>query len=88
MTIALSFLSRATSRGMISLARLSSCPKTPRKIHSTKKTHETEVTDGIYDLEVFKAIDQARARLQKADRDLEALRNELSYREGQVRLGR
>src|SRR5215469_13806151 len=52
------------------------------------KTHETEVTVGIYDLEVFKAIDQARARLQKADRDLEALRNELSYREGQARLGR
>ena len=52
------------------------------------KAHETEVTVGIYDLEVFKAIDQARARLQKADRDLEALRNELSYREGQARLGR
>jgi hypothetical protein len=52
------------------------------------KAHETEVRVGIYDLEVFKAIDQARARLQKADRDLETLRNELSYKEEQARLGR
>jgi len=37
------------------------------------KAHETEVRVGIYDLEVFRAIDQARARLQKADRDLETL---------------
>jgi hypothetical protein len=51
------------------------------------KAHETEVAVGIYDVEVLKAIDQARARLQKADRDLEALRNELSYREGQARSG-
>src|SRR5712664_748729 len=29
------------------------------------KAHETEVRVGVYDLEVFKAIDQARARLQK-----------------------
>jgi hypothetical protein len=52
------------------------------------KSHETEVRVGIYDVEVFKAIDQARARLQKADRDLEALRNELSYKEEQARLAR
>ena len=52
------------------------------------KSHETEVKVGIYDVEVFKAIDQARARLQKADRDLETLRNELSYKEEQARLGR
>ena len=52
------------------------------------KSHETEVKVGIYDIEVFKAIDQARARLQKADRDLEMLRNELSYKETQARLGR
>jgi hypothetical protein len=43
---------------------------------------------GIYDLEVFKAIDQARARLQKADRDMETLRKELSYREDQAKVGR
>src|SRR5712671_616589 len=30
------------------------------------KAHETEVRVGVYDLEVFRAIDQARARLQKA----------------------
>src|SRR2546430_11219525 len=41
------------------------------------KSHETEVKVGIYDVEVFRAIDQARARLQKADKDLETLRNEL-----------
>jgi len=52
------------------------------------KSHETEVRVGIYDVEVFKTIDQARARLQKADRDLETLRNELSYKEEQARLGR
>jgi len=52
------------------------------------KSHETEVRVGIYDVEVFKAIDQARARLQKADRDLETLRNELSYKEKQAKLGR
>jgi len=52
------------------------------------KSHEAEVKVGIYDVEVFKAIDQARARLQKADRDLETLRNELSYKEEQSRLGR
>ena len=52
------------------------------------KSHETEVRIGIYDVEVFKAIDQARARLQKADRALETLRNELSYKEEQAKLGR
>jgi len=52
------------------------------------KAHETEVRVGIYDLEVFRAIDQARARLQWADKDLETLRNELSYKEEQARVGR
>src|SRR6266850_2349950 len=52
------------------------------------KAHETEGRVGIYDLEVFRAIDQARARLQKADKDLETLRNELSFKEEQANLGR
>jgi hypothetical protein len=52
------------------------------------KAHQTEVRVGVYDLEVFKAIDQARARLQRADRDLETLRNELSYKEEQAKLER
>ena len=52
------------------------------------KAHETEMRVGIYDLEVFRAIDRARARLQKADRDLETLRNELSYKEEQAKLRR
>lgn len=53
-------------------------------IHSFLKTHETEVSVGIYDLEVFRAIDRARARLQRADKDLETLRNELAYKEQQA----
>jgi hypothetical protein len=52
------------------------------------KSHEAEVRVGIYDVEVFKAIDQARTRLQKADKDLETLRSELSYKEEQAKLGR
>ena|SRR6267154_1348270 len=52
------------------------------------KAYETEVRVGVYDLEVFTAIDQARARLQKADGDLETLRKELSYKEAQAKLGR
>lgn len=52
------------------------------------KAHETEVRVGVYDLGVFRAIDQARARLQRADKDLETLQNELSYKEEQARLGR
>jgi len=48
--------------------------------------HETEGTIGIYDVTVFKAIDQARARLQKADKDLEKIRTELSYKEYQAKL--
>ena len=50
--------------------------------------HQSEVNVGIYDLAVFKAIDQARARLQKADKDLEMIRNELSYREYEAKSGR
>ena len=52
------------------------------------KAHETEPRIGIYDLEVFRAIDRSRARLQKADKDLETLRNELSYKEEQATLAR
>ena len=52
------------------------------------KAHATETRIGIYDLEEFRAIDHARARLQKADKDLETLRNELSYREEQAKLGK
>ena len=52
------------------------------------EAHETEVRVCLYDLEVFKAIDQARERLQKADWDLETLLNELSYKEDQAKLGR
>src|SRR5260370_6873637 len=51
------------------------------------KAHETEGRVGVYDLEAFRAIDQARARLQKADRDLETLPPKLSSKEAQSHLG-
>src|SRR6267142_4420379 len=94
--VPLPFTSCAMSPGMTSQARSISCQTTLRKILSTKncslfrlfKAHETEVRVGVYDLEVFRAIDEARARLQKADRDLETLRKELSYKEAQAKLGR
>jgi len=52
------------------------------------KAHETEMNVGFYDIAVFRALDQARSRLQKADKDLETFRNELSYKEEQAKLGR
>src|SRR6266446_833654 len=52
------------------------------------REHQFEVSIGIYDIAVFRAIDQARARLQKADKDLETIKNELSYKEYQARDGR
>jgi hypothetical protein len=48
------------------------------------REHQREVSVGVYDPTVFKAIDQARVRLQKADRDLETVRNELSYKENET----
>ena len=52
------------------------------------REHQSEVRVGIYDITVFRAIDQARARLQKADKDLETIRNELSFKEYQAKGGR
>jgi len=52
------------------------------------KAHATETRIGVYDLEIFRAIDRARARLEKADKGLETLRNEWSYREERKKLGR
>ena len=52
------------------------------------RDHQREVSVGVYDLAVFKAIDQARVRLQKADRDLETIRNDLAYRENETEVGR
>jgi hypothetical protein len=50
--------------------------------------YETEVRVDIYDLEAFRAVDEARTRLWKADRNLETLRNELSYKEVRASLTR
>jgi hypothetical protein len=52
------------------------------------REHQFEVSVRIYDITVFRAIDQARARLQKADKDLEKIKNELSYKEEQAKGGR
>lgn len=52
------------------------------------REHQSEVNVGVYDMPVFKAIDQVRARLQQADKDLETIRKELSYREYEARGGR
>ena len=52
------------------------------------REHKSEVSVGVYDIAVFRAIDQARARLQKADKDLETIKNQLSYKEYQPGSGR
>jgi hypothetical protein len=52
------------------------------------KEHQSEVSVRIYDITVFRAIDQARARLQQADKDLQLIRNELSYKEYEAKGGR
>ena len=52
------------------------------------REHQSEVTVGIYDVAVFRAIDQARSRLRKADKDLEIIGNQLSYKEDHAQLGR
>lgn len=47
--------------------------------------HSTEVRVTEYDITVFRAIDQVRARLRKADKDLETIRQELSYKEQEAK---
>jgi hypothetical protein len=49
------------------------------------KEHETEVNVALYDVTVFRAIDHLRAHFQKADKDLETIREALSYKEFQAR---
>ena len=50
-------------------------------IQSFLKEHEFEDRVGNDDFVVLSAIDQARARLQKADKDLQMIRIELSRRD-------
>lgn len=52
------------------------------------REHQREGNVPVYDIAIFSAIDQARARLQKADKDLETIRIELSYEEYEARGGR
>jgi len=49
--------------------------------------HKYEAIFGTYDIAV-RATDQVGYRLQKSDKDLETIKNELSYKEVQVKLGR
>ena len=57
-------------------------------IQSFLAEHKSEPSAGTYDIAVFRAIDQVRARFQKADKGLETIKNELSYKEAQTKLGR
>jgi hypothetical protein len=52
------------------------------------REHATELSVTDYDIAVFRAIDQVRARLQKADKDLETIKKELSYKEQAAKIGR
>lgn len=52
------------------------------------REHQREVNVGVYDIAVFKAIDQVHARLWQADKDLETIKKELSYREYEASGGR
>jgi hypothetical protein len=54
-------------------------------IHRLFKAYEIEARVDIHDPEALKAIDQRRARLQQADSDLEILRDEVSFGEGQAK---
>ena len=53
-------------------------------IQNFLKEHQSEISVGIYDITVFRAIERARARLRKADKDLETICSELSYKESQT----
>jgi len=82
------------------ISQINSCQTTPRKDSFDKellvvqkflkaarnRSQKSESTTSKY----FKAMTKQRARLQKeeADGDLETLRNELSYKEAQAKLGR
>ena len=52
------------------------------------REHQREANVGVYDIAVLKAIDEVRARLQQADKDLETIKKELSYREYETNRGR
>ena len=58
------------------------------RIQNFLREHQSEVNVGVYDVTVFRTIDHVRARLQKADKDLETIKNELSYEEEQAKLGK
>lgn len=74
------------ARGFLLIALITSFACLGNGKENAPMVYETEVRVGIYDVEVFKAIDQVRDRLQKADKDLATLRNELSYKENQTKL--
>ena len=57
-------------------------------IQSFLAEHKSEAIVGTYDITVLRAIDEVRARFQKADKDLETIKNELSDKKVQAKLGR
>lgn len=65
-----------------------SLDKDLRIIQRFLREHEKEPRVGVYDMEVFRAIERARARLRQADKDLENLRTDLSWKEDETSLGR
>jgi hypothetical protein len=56
-----------------------SLDKEMQVIQKFLKEHDGEARVGFHDPEVFRAIDHVRTRLQKADKALERLQNELSH---------
>src|SRR5258708_29739561 len=50
--------------------------------------HASELSVTDYDIAVFRAIDHVRARLQKADKDLERSKKELSQKDQQANMRR
>ena len=58
------------------------------RIQNFLREHQSDVNVGVYDVTVFRTIDHVRARLQKADKDLETIKNELPYKEEQAKLGK
>jgi len=59
-----------TKKIPMSIARAISFRRFLLVIQRFLKEHETEISAGVYDLALFRAIDQVRVRPHKADKDL------------------
>jgi hypothetical protein len=54
-------------------------------VHKFLMEHRSERSVRLYEATDFRAIEQARARLQKSDKDLEIIRDEWSYKDNQAK---